>query len=459
MSQTTKVNAPILLKSLGVVGWDHLEAPILSAIVREKPLLLIGEHGTAKSMVLERLAAALGVNFRHYNASILNFDDLIGFPAPDTTTGRIQYLRSDLDAWDAEAIFIDEISRCRPDMQNRLFPLVYERKLQGTTLEKLKYRWSAMNPPPTEDDPNRYFGSFELDDAFADRYDWILRVPHQLSSEQRLKIIKGTTVSEGAPIILNNLLREIKGKMNLVEEVFGSNVALFFDALYSILKRRDWKVSHRRIRMMYENAIAMIATGYYPTISDALYRTVLYSLPQSTKRDIGGRDIQPLVSMALKVKSLDILDIRKRLLEEEDPIKRIVLALQCGQPDLITATVLDSYASLRPIERLVLAVQLFPILVEKYPKTPAIVLSQLSEGVAKVHSLHSKNTPIPTHSVLYKISQKIVAITATLSKGQEWIEDVLWVGFEERFFDTPTQIRETVSFCTQTNFNLKKLGV
>ena len=98
--------------------------------------------------------------------------------------------------------------------------------------------------------------------------------------------------------------------------------------------------------------------------------------------------------MALKVKSLDILDIRKQLLEEEDPIKRIVLALQCGQQDLVTATVLDSYASLSPIERLALAVQLFPILVEKYPSTPAIVLSQLSEGVGKVHSLHSKNTAI-----------------------------------------------------------------
>ena len=65
-----------VLQSLGVVGWNHLEPAIVAALVTEKPLLLIGEHGTAKSMVLERLATALGVSFKHYNASILNFDDL-----------------------------------------------------------------------------------------------------------------------------------------------------------------------------------------------------------------------------------------------------------------------------------------------------------------------------------------------------------------------------------------------
>ena len=97
-----------VLRALGVVGWEHLEGPILAALVTESPILLIGEHGTAKSMVLERLADALGVTFRHYNASILNFDDLIGFPAPDAEGGRVRYLRSELDAWDAEAIFVDD---------------------------------------------------------------------------------------------------------------------------------------------------------------------------------------------------------------------------------------------------------------------------------------------------------------------------------------------------------------
>ncbi len=436
-----------ILPAIGVVGWGHLEAPILAALATEKPLLLVGEHGTAKSMVLERLAKALGATFRHYNASILNFDDLIGFPAPDAEAGRVRYLRSELDAWDAEAIFVDEISRCRPDMQNRLFPLIYDRKLQGAPLTKLKYRWSAMNPPPSEDDPNAYFGSFELDAAFADRYDWIFRVPTGLTPTQRLQIIKGTTMDESAGEILEGAIRWTKGRLNLIEQVYGHNLALFFDGLYSILHRRKWDVSYRRIRMMYENAVALIATGYYESISDALYRAVLYSLPQSTQQDIKGSDVQPLISMALKIQAIPLNDIRKRLLEEEDEVRRVALALRSKQEDLITATILDSYAALEPACRVALSCQLFPILMDNFPDTPAIVLMQLADDVSLIQSLQSRNSFIPTHSYKYQVAQKVVAKAALLNEDESWIEDVLWVAFENNFIEDPDAVHPLVLFC------------
>ena len=424
-----------------------MEAPILAALVTESPILLIGEHGTAKSMVLERLAAALGVTFRHYNASILNFDDLIGFPAPDASAGRIRYLRSDLDAWDAEAIFVDEISRCRPDMQNRLFPLIYDRKLQGAPLINLKYRWSAMNPPPSEDDPNAYFGSFELDEVFADRYDWILRVPVNLSANSRLSIIKGTSIAENATELLHKAMRTTRSKLRLIEEIHGENVARFFDSLFIILQRREFGVSYRRIRMMYQNAIALIATGYYESISDALFRTVLYSMPQNTSQEIKAAHIQPLIGMALKIQAVPVNDIRKKLLEEQDEIKRVVLALQSKQQDLITATVLDSYAALKPAERVGLSVQLFPILMDYYPHTPAIVLVQLADDVSKIQSLQSHVAMVPTYSEKYKVAQKIVSTSAMLEASHAWIEDVLWVGFENTLIETTEEVTQTTRFC------------
>ena len=436
-----------ILRALGVVGWEHLEAPILAALVTESPILLIGGHGTAKSMVLERLAKALGVTFRHYNASILNFDDLIGFPAPDADAGRVQYLRSDLDAWDAEAIFVDEISRCRPDMQNRLFPLIYDRKLQGAPLTKLKYRWSAMNPPPSEDDPNAYFGSFELDEAFADRYDWILRVPVNLSANSRLAIIKGTFVSDNAAELLCEAMRTTRSRLHIIEEIHGENVARFFDSLFIILQRRQLGVSYRRIRMMYQNSIALIATGYYESISDALFRTVLYSMPQNTSQKIKAADIQPLIGMALKIQAVPVDDIRKKLLEEMDEIKRVVLALQSKQQDLITATVLDSYAALKPAERVGFSIQLFPILMDYHPDTPAIVLVQLADDVSKIQSLQSHVAMIPTYSEKYKVAQKIVSTSAMLEASHAWIEDVLWVGFENTLIETTEEVAQTTRFC------------
>jgi len=48
----------------------------LAALMDEQPLLLIAPHGTAKSELLNRLAAALGLEHRHYNASLIAFDDL-----------------------------------------------------------------------------------------------------------------------------------------------------------------------------------------------------------------------------------------------------------------------------------------------------------------------------------------------------------------------------------------------
>ena len=69
--------------------------------------------GTAKSLLLGRVAAALELSFRHYNASLLNFDDLVGFPvpAPDRT---LEYLKTPAAIWGAGAVIFDEISRCRP---------------------------------------------------------------------------------------------------------------------------------------------------------------------------------------------------------------------------------------------------------------------------------------------------------------------------------------------------------
>src|SRR5688572_16431134 len=71
------------LRALNLFGLDHLEPVILAALADDAPLLLIGAHGTAKSALLNRVAAALGLNHRHYNASLISFDDLLGYPVPN----------------------------------------------------------------------------------------------------------------------------------------------------------------------------------------------------------------------------------------------------------------------------------------------------------------------------------------------------------------------------------------
>jgi MoxR-like ATPase len=136
---------------LGLIGLDSLEAPILASLVNQSPLLLIGPHGSGKSLLLERIAETLELSWRHYNASLLNFDDLVGYPIPDSS-GQLKFIQTPASIWGANAVFIDEISRARVDIQNRLFPIIHEKKVQGLPLTELRYRWAAMNPPPDRDD-------------------------------------------------------------------------------------------------------------------------------------------------------------------------------------------------------------------------------------------------------------------------------------------------------------------
>ena len=138
MSRKKRVasDRPSLLADLGVIGMEPIEPVVLAALITGEPLLLIGPHGTAKSYLLNRIAVALGLQWRHYNASLLNFDDLVGYPLPNGN-GSLQYVQTPSSIWGAEVVFFDEISRCRPDLQNKLFPIIHERRVQGIALDKL----------------------------------------------------------------------------------------------------------------------------------------------------------------------------------------------------------------------------------------------------------------------------------------------------------------------------------
>lgn len=162
-----------LLRPLGIYGYDPVEPLILTALVTGDPLLLVGAAGTGKTFLLNSLSEALGLVHRHYNASLISFDDLVGFPYPEPDGRGIRYLETPATVWGAESVLVDELSRCRPEHQNRFFSLIHERRLQGLALDRLRYRWAAMNPPAL-DDGSGYAGCEPLDPALADRFAFII---------------------------------------------------------------------------------------------------------------------------------------------------------------------------------------------------------------------------------------------------------------------------------------------
>ena len=82
----------LLTRPLGLLGWERLEPVLLAALTTGEPLLLIRRYGTAKSFLSERLAQALGLVYRSYNASLINYDDLVGIPLTDETQSSLRYV-------------------------------------------------------------------------------------------------------------------------------------------------------------------------------------------------------------------------------------------------------------------------------------------------------------------------------------------------------------------------------
>jgi MoxR-like ATPase len=119
---------------------------ILAALVTEDPLLLIGASGTGKTYLLNSLSEALGLEHRHYNASLISFDDLVGFPYPGPGQRRREVPR---DAGHGVGRRVGADRRDQPLQARAPEPPVLagaRARVQGIALPRLRYRWAAMNP-------------------------------------------------------------------------------------------------------------------------------------------------------------------------------------------------------------------------------------------------------------------------------------------------------------------------
>jgi len=280
-----KAPATSRLARLGVYGFDAVEPVILAALVTEDPLLLIGPSGTGKTYLLNTLSEALGLEHRHYNASLISFDDLVGFPYPEPDGTGVRFLQTPATVWGAESVLIDEISRCKPEHQNRLFALVHERRVQGIALPRLRWRWAAMNPCSSDQSSVQdYAGSEPLDPALADRFalfvnaaDWA-----DLDEDERRGVVdpggEGRVAGDGGA-----LRCEVDAWRATFEQQLQACPAIF--TVYAIvattaLNAAGIRISPRRARLIARSLLAAgIVTG---KSKERLFRTVLgCSLPHA----------------------------------------------------------------------------------------------------------------------------------------------------------------------------------
>jgi len=264
-----------ILEDAGVFGYQQYEKPLLTALITEDPILLVGEHGIAKTLLSEKLAQLLGYStdaenkeFQAYDASKSLFEDVVGFPDPKKMKqGYIDYLNSPITIWDKKFILIDEISRANPTMQNKWLEVIRNRRVMGKKIPHLKYIFAAMNPLS-------YLGANPLDTALADRFAQIITIKNNFSSDDLAKIIntmhdddcpglnKATKAKQDTRLI--TLVNELKQYCSNIPKSLSDMATKFTIAFYNKLNELNLPISPRRASMLNRNIqIYQIIDWYY----------------------------------------------------------------------------------------------------------------------------------------------------------------------------------------------------
>ena len=416
------------LTRMGVIGMTPIEPVIFAALITAEPLLLIGPHGTGKSFLLNRISAVLGLESRHYNASLLNFDDLVGYPLPNAK-GQIDYVRTPAAIWGAQTVFLDEISRCRPDMQNKLFPIIHEKRVQGIELKDLVYRWAAMNPPSNDEDVNQaYLGSEPLDAALADRFAFVVEVPswEQLSEEEQGLVIRsqGTDADIVPDPRLAERIANGRRVSKLLEADHADGLVIYVRLLVALLAQAGLQLSPRRAGMILRNVLAVHAAnsvlGFNVALQDSALLAVRSSLPQLAQ-GIKVDQVKVLAAHreAWKASLLEEGDATLSILTERDPVRRVMKASAAESISAsdFSSIVADALAALPPGGRHALAFRLFES--ASASRLVAAVAEQCAELYAMVATAQEVHESVSSRSVRHRVWQHIVKILARLAPDLE----------------------------------------
>ena len=195
--------------------------------------------------------------------------------------------------WNAQSVLIDEISRSKPEQQNRLFSLVHERKVQGIDLPRLRYRWAAMNPCSSDQDSEEnYTGSEPLDPALADRFalfvhalDW-----RDLSDDERRRIAEpvgeGRIANDGGR--LKTKLAEWRSAFVVALGACPELILDYVTTAVTALNTASIRVSPRRSRLLARSLLAAIVVAGEP--SSRLFRLILEFEPSPSRMGRTGQE-------------------------------------------------------------------------------------------------------------------------------------------------------------------------
>jgi len=228
----------MLLEKLGIFGWKEAdENLVMASLLTGDPLLLIGNHGAAKTHIANKVAQSLQRPFLVYDASKAMFEDVLGYPnISKLKEGVVEYVPSKVTIWDKELILIDELNRAIPELQSKWLEIIRSRKIMGFST-MVKWVWAAMNPLS-------YSATQVLDEALIGRFAIFLYPPDVLQMNEADRIKVTTHINGDDAPSLNEW-----SEGNRIETVSRQDVSEVGEKLTSILKSAAKHFSHLKKEM------------------------------------------------------------------------------------------------------------------------------------------------------------------------------------------------------------------
>ena len=185
-----KEDEKMILEKIGIYGWKvEDENLVMASLLTGDPLLIIGNHGCAKTHIAHKVAQALGRRFLVYDASKAMFEDVLGYPNLEKLNqGIVEYVASKVTIWDKDFVLIDELNRALPELQSKWLEIIRSRKIMGFDTQ-VKWVWAAMNPLS-------YSATQALDEALIGRFAMFLYPPDVLQMDEKDRI-RVTTLING----------------------------------------------------------------------------------------------------------------------------------------------------------------------------------------------------------------------------------------------------------------------
>lgn len=265
-----------ILERMGIYGLGAVEDYILAGLLTGDPVLLVGGHGSGKTFLAARIAEELGLRFIAYDASKAMFEDLIGFPSPQSLSrGMVEYVPTPLSVWDKQFVLVDEISRAHISMQNKWLELIRSRRLMGLEAGGIRHVFAAMNPL-------HYEGSQPLDEALAGRFAFIIPLPEffRMGQAEASRVIVNLSPDDAPGLKcrgiasakgdgkkiegpdLEKLLDRASRIYRVVSSSLGDDMARYVFHLSQMLARgldNKIEVDGRRAGMLWRNLLAVLA--------------------------------------------------------------------------------------------------------------------------------------------------------------------------------------------------------